>query len=63
MRIIIVLTVNLLFSQDVANKNQFIADNHGLFESNLNENWFKEKRKKVKRIIDKEKERLELYGI
>ena len=49
MRFIIVLTVNLLFSQNVANKNQLIADNHGLFESNLNENWFKEKRKKSKR--------------
>ena len=55
MRFIIVLTVNLLFSQNVANKNQLIADNHGLFESNLNENWFKEKGKKVKGIIDKEK--------
>ena len=49
MRFIIALTVNLLFSQNVANKNQLIADNHGLFESNLNENWFKEKRKKSKR--------------
>ena len=49
MSFIIVLTVNLLFSQNVANKAQLIADNHGLFESNLNENWFKEKRKKSKR--------------
>ena len=49
MRFIIVLTVNLLFSQNVANKNQLIADNHGLFESNLNENWFKKNRKKSKR--------------
>ena len=44
MRFIIIFTVNLLFSQNVANKNQLIADNHR-FESNLNENWFKEKRK------------------
>ena len=48
MRFIIIFTVNLLFSQNVANKNQLIADNHR-FESNLNENWFKEKRKKSKR--------------
>ena len=44
MRFIIIFTVNLLFSQNVANKNHLIADNHR-FESNLNENWFKEKRK------------------
>ena len=48
MRFIIVFTVNLLFSQNIANKNQFIADNHR-FESNLNENWFEKKRKKSKR--------------
>ena len=45
MRFIIIFTVNLLFSQNVANKNQLIADNHR-FESNLNENWFKEKKEK-----------------
>ena len=48
MRFILVFTVNLLFSQDVANKKQLIADYHR-FENNLNENGFKEKRKKSKR--------------
>ena len=48
MRLIIIFIVNLLFSQNIANKNQLIADNHG-FESNLNENWFKEKRKNSNR--------------
>ncbi len=48
MRYLILFTVNLLFSQNVANKNQLIDDNHR-FESDLNKNWFKEKRKKSKK--------------